>query len=82
MQVPLFERGYEKDPAGVALEAQRQAKKDGIAVVLVDTAGRMQASQQTQRMHPRSLPAKFLYLPIPCRFQVLFRAVPLALMPP
>lgn len=42
MQVPLFERGYEKDPAGVALEAQRQAKKDGIDVVLVDTAGRMQ----------------------------------------
>jgi signal recognition particle receptor subunit alpha len=41
-QVPLFERGYEKDPAGVALEAQRQAKKDGIDVVLVDTAGRMQ----------------------------------------
>ena len=61
MQVPLFERGYEKDPAGVALEAQRQAKKDGIDVVLVDTAGR---------------------IPIPCRFQVLFRAVPLALMPP
>ena len=40
--MPLFERGYEKDPAGVALEAQRQAKKDGIDVVLVDTAGRMQ----------------------------------------
>jgi hypothetical protein len=41
-QVPLYERGYEKDPAKVAAEAIRVAQRDGRDVVLVDTAGRMQ----------------------------------------
>ncbi len=40
--VPLYERGYEKDPAKVAAEAVRVAERDGRNVVLVDTAGRMQ----------------------------------------
>lgn len=42
LRVPLYERGYEKDPAKVAYEAVRQAERDGCHVVLVDTAGRMQ----------------------------------------
>lgn len=37
--VPLFERGYEKDPARVAAEAVKAAKQQGIHAVLVDTAG-------------------------------------------
>jgi hypothetical protein len=41
-QVPLYERGYEKDPAKVAHEAVKAAARDGLDVVLVDTAGRMQ----------------------------------------
>lgn len=41
--VPLFDRGYDKDPTSVAGEAMRAAARDGIDVVLVDTAGRMQA---------------------------------------
>eukprot|EP00959_Pyramimonas_sp_CCMP1952_P167247 3495612-Pyramimonas_sp.AAC.1 len=41
-EVPLFERGYEKDPAAVAQEAYRQAQRDKIDVLLIDTAGRMQ----------------------------------------
>lgn len=40
--MPLYERGYEKDPAKVAAEAIRVAERDGRDVVLVDTAGRMQ----------------------------------------
>jgi hypothetical protein len=40
--VPLYERGYEKDPAKVAAEAVKVAQRDGRDVVLVDTAGRMQ----------------------------------------
>ena len=40
--VPLYERGYEKDPAKVAMEAIKQAERSGREVVLVDTAGRMQ----------------------------------------
>jgi signal recognition particle receptor subunit alpha len=39
-QVPLYERGYEKDPAKVAFEAVKQAEREGLDVVLVDTAGR------------------------------------------
>lgn len=47
--VPLYERGYEKDPAKVAYEAVRQAEKDGRHVVLVDTAGRMQDNEPLMR---------------------------------
>jgi signal recognition particle GTPase len=43
--VPLFDRGYDRDPTNVAAEAMRQAQRDGIDVVLVDTAGRMQDNE-------------------------------------
>ena len=39
MQVPLYERGYEKDPAKVAFEAAKAAERSKIDVLLVDTAG-------------------------------------------
>jgi hypothetical protein len=42
LQVPIFEKGYEKDPAVVAKEAIREAVRTNQDVVLVDTAGRMQ----------------------------------------
>ena len=47
--VPLYERGYEKDPAKVAAEAVRAAARDGIDAVLVDTAGRMQDNEPLMR---------------------------------
>jgi signal recognition particle receptor subunit alpha len=47
--VPLYERGYEKDPAKVAAEAVRAAERDGRDVVLVDTAGRMQDNEPLMR---------------------------------
>ena len=47
--VPLYERGYEKDPAKVAAEAVKQAERDGRQVVLVDTAGRMQVRGKGQQ---------------------------------
>ncbi|KAL0381640.1 UNVERIFIED_CONTAM: Signal recognition particle receptor subunit alpha [Sesamum angustifolium] len=40
--IPIFEKGYEKDPAIVAKEAIQEASRNGSDVVLVDTAGRMQ----------------------------------------
>ena len=40
LNVPLYERGYEKDPAKVAFEAVKVAQRSNIDVVLVDTAGR------------------------------------------
>ncbi|XP_054448633.1 LOW QUALITY PROTEIN: signal recognition particle receptor subunit alpha-like [Pteronotus mesoamericanus] len=40
--VHLFERGYGKDAAGIAMEAIAFARNQGFDVVLVDTAGRMQ----------------------------------------
>ena len=45
----LFERGYEKDPAGVAREAIKEARHQGKDVVLVDTAGRMQDNEPLMR---------------------------------
>ncbi|CAL1162259.1 unnamed protein product [Cladocopium goreaui] len=42
LDVPLFERGYGKDPAEIAKNAIAHAKSNGHDVVLVDTAGRMQ----------------------------------------
>ncbi|KAI8474960.1 MAG: SRP54-type protein [Monoraphidium minutum] len=47
--VPLYERGYEKDPAKVASEAIRVAEREGRDVVLVDTAGRMQDNEPLMR---------------------------------
>ncbi|XP_069750535.1 signal recognition particle receptor subunit alpha isoform X2 [Narcine bancroftii] len=40
--VQLFERGYGKDAAGIAMEAIAFARSQSFDVVLVDTAGRMQ----------------------------------------
>ena len=42
LDVPLFEKGYLKDPAGVAQAALAEAKATGRECVLIDTAGRMQ----------------------------------------
>lgn len=49
LQVPLYERGYEKDPAKVAFEAAKAAQRAGIDVLLVDTAGRMQDNEPLMR---------------------------------
>ena len=49
MQIPLFERGYEKDPAAVAADAIRAAAREKRDVVLVDTAGRMQDNEPLMR---------------------------------
>ncbi|XP_039503557.1 signal recognition particle receptor subunit alpha [Pimephales promelas] len=40
--VQLFEKGYGKDAAGIAMEAIAFARNQGFDVVLIDTAGRMQ----------------------------------------
>lgn len=47
--MPLYDRGYDKDPTNVAAEAMRQAQRDGVDVVLVDTAGRMQDNEPLMR---------------------------------
>lgn len=49
LKVPLYERGYERDPAKVASEAVVQAQRSGCDVVLVDTAGRMQDNEPLMR---------------------------------
>ncbi|KAK9815382.1 hypothetical protein WJX72_002707 [[Myrmecia] bisecta] len=49
LQVPLYERGYEKDPAKVAFEAIKAAERNGCDVVMVDTAGRMQDNEPLMR---------------------------------
>eukprot|EP00276_Gloeochaete_wittrockiana_P023837 CAMPEP_0184368430 /NCGR_PEP_ID=MMETSP1089-20130417/161657_1 /TAXON_ID=38269 ORGANISM="Gloeochaete wittrockiana, Strain SAG46.84" /NCGR_SAMPLE_ID=MMETSP1089 /ASSEMBLY_ACC=CAM_ASM_000445 /LENGTH=673 /DNA_ID=CAMNT_0026710709 /DNA_START=601 /DNA_END=2623 /DNA_ORIENTATION=+ len=49
LQVPLFERGYGKDPATIAMHAIKEAKDLGIDVVLIDTAGRMQDNEPLMR---------------------------------
>ncbi|OMJ89202.1 hypothetical protein SteCoe_8679 [Stentor coeruleus] len=45
LEVPLFEQGYGKEPGFVAREAIKVAKNQGIDVVLIDTAGRMQHNE-------------------------------------
>ncbi|KAG8373407.1 hypothetical protein BUALT_Bualt11G0021100 [Buddleja alternifolia] len=49
LQIPIFEKGYEKDPAIVAKEAIQEASQNGSDVVLVDTAGRMQDNEPLMR---------------------------------
>ncbi|XP_073980948.1 signal recognition particle receptor alpha isoform X2 [Rhodnius prolixus] len=47
--VQLYEKGYGKDAAGIAMEAISYAKESRIDVVLVDTAGRMQDNEPLMR---------------------------------
>lgn len=47
--VQLYEKGYGKDAAGIAMEAIRFANDNHIDVVLVDTAGRMQDNEPLMR---------------------------------
>lgn len=42
LNIPLFSRGYEKEPAMVAQKAIEEARKMNMDVLLIDTAGRMQ----------------------------------------
>eukprot|EP01018_Ginkgo_biloba_P025103 Gb_32213 [translate_table: standard] len=49
LQIPIFEKGYEKDPAMVAKEAIQEASLNKTDVVLVDTAGRMQDNEPLMR---------------------------------
>lgn len=49
LNVPVFERGYDKDAAGIASEAISFAKTNKFDVVLVDTAGRMQDKEPLMR---------------------------------
>lgn len=47
--VQLYEKGYGKDAAGIAMEAINYARDTRIDVVLVDTAGRMQDNEPLMR---------------------------------
>ncbi|KAJ3267813.1 hypothetical protein HK104_005603, partial [Borealophlyctis nickersoniae] len=47
--VDLFDRGYGKDPAGIAKDAIQFAKTNHHDVVLIDTAGRMQDNEPLMR---------------------------------
>jgi signal recognition particle receptor subunit alpha len=48
-RLELYEKGYGKDAAAIAMEAIRFAKESGKDVVLVDTAGRMQNNEPLMR---------------------------------
>ena len=45
----LYERGYDKDAANIAMEAIHFARQQAFDVVLVDTAGRMQNNEPLMR---------------------------------
>ncbi|XP_022194745.2 signal recognition particle receptor subunit alpha homolog [Nilaparvata lugens] len=47
--VQLYEKGYGKDAAGIAMEAISHARDNRIDVVLIDTAGRMQDKEPLMR---------------------------------
>ncbi|XP_059482878.1 signal recognition particle receptor subunit alpha homolog isoform X2 [Neocloeon triangulifer] len=47
--VQLYEKGYGKDAAGIAMEAINFAREARIDIVLVDTAGRMQDNEPLMR---------------------------------
>ncbi|KAK4337683.1 hypothetical protein RND71_042170 [Anisodus tanguticus] len=59
--IPIFEKGYEKDPAIVAKEAIQEANQNGSDVVLVDTAGRMlKLGDLSPSPNPRLIDGVFL----------------------
>ncbi|RWW18081.1 hypothetical protein BHE74_00003108 [Ensete ventricosum] len=60
IQIPIFEKGYEKDPAIVAKEAIQEAKSNNSDVVLVDTAGRMQVGAALSMVYVSGAPVMFV----------------------
>ncbi|RWW42854.1 hypothetical protein BHE74_00051560 [Ensete ventricosum] len=60
LQIPIFEKGYEKDPAIVAKEAIQEAKHNNSDVVLVDTAGRMQVGAALSMVYVSGAPVMFV----------------------
>jgi signal recognition particle GTPase len=48
-QVLLYEKGYGKDAASIAMDSVRYARDAGFDVVLIDTAGRMQDNEPLMR---------------------------------
>mmetsp|Transcript_13684 Transcript_13684/g.26470 ORF Transcript_13684/g.26470 Transcript_13684/m.26470 type:complete len:578 (+) Transcript_13684:92-1825(+) len=49
LDVPIYESGYNKDAASVAVNGIKQANETGVDVVLIDTAGRMQNNEPLMR---------------------------------
>jgi signal recognition particle receptor subunit alpha len=49
LDVPLFQKGYGKDAAAVARDGVEHAKQQGMDVLLIDTAGRMQGNEPLMR---------------------------------
>jgi signal recognition particle receptor subunit alpha len=47
--IPLYDKGYGRDEATVAAEGILNAKKDGLDVILIDTAGRMQGNESLMK---------------------------------
>ena len=45
----LYEKGYGKDAASIAMDSIRYARDAGFDVVLIDTAGRMQDNEPLMR---------------------------------
>jgi len=49
LDVPVYEKGYNKDAASIAMDAVKHAQSNHFDVVLVDTAGRMQDNEPLMR---------------------------------
>ena len=49
LELPLYEKGYGRDAAGIATDGIAHAKQMGYDCVLVDTAGRMQDNEPLMR---------------------------------
>lgn len=47
--IEVYDKGYGKDPAGIAKEAIKYANENDFDVVLIDTAGRMQDNEPLMR---------------------------------
>lgn len=60
--VQLYEKGYGKDAAGIAMEAIRFANDAHIDVVLIDTAGRMQDNEPLMRALGKLIKVCLIYM--------------------
>jgi fused signal recognition particle receptor len=49
LKIPIIKKDYNSDPASVGFEAIAYAKKHGIDVVLIDTAGRMNTKESLMK---------------------------------
>ena len=65
LNVPVFQMGDKNSPVDIAKAAVAHAEKEDFDVVIIDTAGRLQANEELMQELEEVCPVEGWYLPAP-----------------